>query len=81
MIKKTPEERLKTLINMESEVIDEFDETTFKIVKRNNELIIESTLRGLYNDEKELFMKYFSDGILKIKGKNYNIINTKNNEE
>ena len=57
-----------------------FNKTTFKIVKRNDELVIESNSKVLDDFEKELFMKHFSEGTLHIKGKTYNIINGTNIE-
>jgi len=52
-----------------------FEETTFKIVKKNNELVIELETKELDDFEKELFMKSFSDDTLNINGKIHNIIN------
>ena len=52
-----------------------FEETTFKIVKKNNELVIELETKELDDFEKELFMKSFSDDTLNINEKIHNIIN------
>jgi len=58
-----------------------FEETTFKIVKKNNELVIELESKELDDFEKELFMKSFSDGTLNINGKIHNIIKGTNIEK
>jgi len=65
----------KILLEMGEDVIDEFIGSSFKIIRKNNELVIETDKRSLYADEQLIFMKFFDFGTLNVKGKDYTIVN------
>jgi hypothetical protein len=52
-----------------------FNEVNFKVVRKENELVIESEHGKLDEFEKDVFMKCFNFGEINITGKEHKIIN------